>query len=496
MTNPNEIPSPEASKGALAARNTAFLTAGQVVARAIGAAWLIFLARYLGGPKYGTYTLATSFVGFVAVVSDLGVGITVLRRIVQEPEQAPDIVAAGLGLTAVLSALAVSLAVGLTVALGYRGQVLLISTVASLAIIPNALGALALVIFQAHARFGLFISFVLTNLIMGIALGIVALGVNAGVLGLAAAILCAAVLNAIGAWAVALRFLRPRPATARPYLRPLFWAALPIGLAAYAQTATFQVDNLLIGHALGLRTLAFYDVAFMFYSSAVEVFFTPLIGVAFPLLAKVAVDSEGELRRVLRRAFGLILAVTAPITVGGALMSSRLVMVVFGHSYAPGGPVLRILILALIPSAYWGTATKLLIIRERNAAYIAISAGLLAFTSVGVWVGLHLEGLTGAAIGVLLAHLITALLAALLVRQNAWVIDRGRFVKVVSSVALMGFVVWALRNEATVIVIGAGAAVYVAMALALRVLDVDDRRALTDGLLRPLVRLMGGSPRS
>ena len=153
------------------ARNAALLSAGQMSARAIQTVWLLFLARHLGPNRYGVYTLAISFVGFVSIVSDLGVGLIVLRQSAQDPDQAPGLVAAGLRLVSALSLAAVALAVGLTLALGYRGEILLISAVAACSIIPNAFFSLASVVFQTRERFGLVAMFTLINLVMGIAFG-------------------------------------------------------------------------------------------------------------------------------------------------------------------------------------------------------------------------------------------------------------------------------------------------------------------------------------
>jgi len=483
------------SRGERVARNAALLSAGQVSARALQTVWLLFLARHLGAERYGVYTLAISFVGFVSIVSDLGVGLIVLRQSAQNPDQAPGLMAAGLRLVSVLSLAAVALAVGLTLALGYRGEILLISTVSAASIFPNAFFSLASVVFQTHERFGLVAAFTLVNLVMGIAFGAVALVLGAGVLGLAVAIVVAAAVNAVASWTVALRFVRPSFGGGRRLARPLLVAALPLGLAAYAQTAAFRVDNLLIAHALGVKILAYYGLAFMFYSSAVELFFTPLIGVTFPLMSRVAQESADELRRVLRRTFGLVLVILLPLAAGAFILAEPIIRFGLGPSYRPAAPVLRILILALVPTAYWGTLTKAMIVRRRHGAYIATFLALLGFVATGVSVGLRVHGVTGAAAGVLCAHVATSLLAALLMREYAWIVDVSRTLKVLAATAAMAGVAWSLRHQPVLLAVGAGAAVYGLTALLIGVLDSYDRRALVDGLWGPIGRLVS-SPRT
>ena len=478
------------TRGERVARNAAILSAGQILSRVLQTVWFIFLARRLGTDRYGIYTLAISFVGFVSIVSDLGVGLIVIRQAAQKPSELPGLLGAALRLVSGLSIIAAGLATGLTLALGYRGEILVISAVAASSIIPNALGSLASVVFQTRERFGLVTLYILTNLCMSIGFGVVALILGAGVLGLAIATVAAAGLNAVIFWAVALRFAHPSFRDARGLAKPLLLAALPLGLASYAQTAAFRVDNLLIAHRLGAKVLALYGVAFMFYSSAVELFFTPLIGVTYPLMARVAQEGPNELTRLLRRTYGLVLSIVVPIAAGTALLAVPIVALVFGAPYRSSANVLRILIVALVPTAYWGTLTKAMIVRGRHGIYIATFVTLLAFVAVGVWIGLSVHGLTGAAAGVLGAHVATSVLAAVLLRDHANILDVPRIGKILVATALMGLVTWVLRHAFLPLTVAAAVVTYGLAALGLGILDEYDRRALIDGLLGPVQRVL------
>ncbi len=110
--------------------------------------------------------------------------------------------------------------------------------------------------------------------------------------------------------------------------------------------------------------------------------------------------------------------------------------------------------------------------------------------AVGVWIGLSVHGLTGAAAGVLGAHVATSVLAAVLLRDHANILDVPRIGKILVATALMGLVTWVLRHAFLPLTVAAAVVTYGLAALGLGILDEYDRRALIDGLLGPVQRVL------
>jgi len=70
------------------ARNSLFLLVSQIASRLFTFVASIFLIRYLGASGYGAYSIVVAYVGFFAVVSDLGLGQLVVREVAYDKKRA------------------------------------------------------------------------------------------------------------------------------------------------------------------------------------------------------------------------------------------------------------------------------------------------------------------------------------------------------------------------------------------------------------------------
>lgn len=162
----------------------------------------------------------------------------------------------------------------------------------------------------------------------------------------------------------------------------------------------YYFDRLLIGAMLGFADLAIYSSAKIFQQGLKSIW----TAVSQQLFPKLAVCAPSDARRLARRTLFPIWFGFLAVGLVGVLLAPIVVPVVFGSDYAPSVTPARLLMLAVvigIPGAqlellFRAVADERRLFTQR----IAFTIAELACTGVGAW----LYGVTGAAVGMMVAY--------------------------------------------------------------------------------------------
>ena len=188
-------------------------------------------------------------------------------------------------------------------------------------------------------------------------------------------------------------------------LLPLLRKSLPLGLAAIMIQIYLYFDTLLLGFFKGDESVGWYNSAYklVFFVLLLDRVFTETI---FPLIARYYIESIEKLKRLLVRYVKLIIALVLPIGVGGTLLASPIMNLVYGPRYEDGVFVFQILIWAVSLSSVNSVYGYGLIGCNREKSYtFAVTIGTIAnillnllliprFGLVGAaWVKLFSEGI-------------------------------------------------------------------------------------------------------
>jgi O-antigen/teichoic acid export membrane protein len=184
---------------------------------------------------------------------------------------------------------------------------------------------------------------------------------------------------------------------------------------------TFGFDQLLVGMVLGQAALGLYAVGVSMTSVSSIV----LVGFASILLPRMAAVSDAEAVHMLRRwmlgAVGLVLV----MIVGIELVLGPALRIFFGHDFVPALPVSRILCLSWAVLALRRVLTAAAQAQGRVGAASIIEVVSTFFLAAAVLVGMHLDGLTGAGWGVLVAAVFSCAAIAWVVRWVPHPIDES-----------------------------------------------------------------------
>lgn len=179
-------------------------------------------------------------------------------------------------------------------------------------------------------------------------------------------------------------------------LLPLLKKSLPLGLAAIMIQIYLYFDTLLLGFFKGDESVGWYSAAYklVFFVLLLDRIFAETL---FPLMARYSQESQEKLKILLKRYAKMIVSLVLPIGVGGTLLASPIMNLVYGSQYEKGVFVFQILIWVVTLSSINSVYGFGLIGCGREKKYtFAITIGTIANILLNL-VMIPLFGLVGAA---------------------------------------------------------------------------------------------------
>lgn len=289
-------------------------------------------------------------------------------------------------------------------------------------------------------------------------------------------------------------------------LKPTFavaeWKSLIVGGGAFfANEMTAQlydfVTVLILTRLTDAATVGVYSQAIKFQGSFL---FVPVaIGTAMlPSLARLADSDTGELRKIEQRTLIVMIATSLPVATMVYLLAHPLCHLLFGKKLLVGVPdVLQVSALNMLPLYISTVFYRFLVARKKNGVWSLFLMGTVALN--GVLCALFIpytrermqNGAVGAAAASLIAEVVTMLFAFGLLRLNPFNGETiARILKAVVATAIMGFVVWILREWFILIPAVAGTGVFAVMAWGLKVLGAEEQAKLASLVRNKLGRFL------
>lgn len=442
----------------LVTRNFLALGAGEMAARVIAFGASIVLARRLGAAGFGVVAFATALVLYLARVADAGVDFALgIRTIAAARDRLPVLVPAVLTLR-------LSLALAL----------IAVCSVAALLLLPEpdgmvvALYSFTLIGVAASTRW-VHVGMERTRLVgLARATGEAAMLVLIGLTVHRAADLYRAPLAqlagdllAAGILAVALRRsgldlrLRWDGAVARTILRQ----AVPYVGSTLLGLFIYNADLILLRLFGDVQVVGYYAAAYAPVSFLIN------IGVAYalsllPTLTRLGSDPVGQ-RELYHTSAAHILALAIPVAVGGSLVATQLVALVYGDAFAPAASAMAILLWSVPFSAVRDAPVMVLMAHGRERILFRVTA-----LSAGASLLLNLVliprfGMTGAAIATVLTEAFRMSVAFLEARRLGlpipWV---ARLWKPAAAAAAMAAILLVMPTYPLALRIAAGLAAY------------------------------------
>jgi O-antigen/teichoic acid export membrane protein len=359
---------------------------------------LMILARLLPPSDFGLVGMVTAFTGVLSLFREFGLSTASVQRATITERQISTLFWINMLVGAVLAVVCI-VSAPLIAAFYREPRLYMVSVVLASSFLFNAAGVQHSALLQRQLRFtelavieilSLFISTIASVGVAFWGLGYWALVVWSVTLPLAVTVM---------SW-VATGWVPGRP-HAGTGMRSMMRFGGTLTLNNLVVYTAYNLDKVLIGRFWGAEIAGIYGRAYQLVTLPMDVFNGAAGSVVFPVLARVQ-DDVSRLRSYFLKAYSLVLALTVPITLFGAIFANDVILALLGPQWTDAAPVLRlmaptVLIFAVINPTGWWLVSLGMVGRSLKLALV-----IAPVVVTGCWLGLP-YGPKGVALGTSIA---------------------------------------------------------------------------------------------
>jgi O-antigen/teichoic acid export membrane protein len=394
-----------ARRGALA--QVASLATGRTLAAAVSAAWFVVAARQLPVPTLGDLALLLSLGSIFTALADGGYSVVLAHEIAARPQAAWSALRLTVLIRIGLAVLAV-LAIGAAYLVSAQDRDAGVIALYGISVLSTVVYSSVAVVLRADGRANIEGANEVISRVFVFAIGWWLLsrggGLRAAVGVYAVADLTSAVV--LGIYSRRYRS-RSSPASAQAFrLR----AAAPLALSTILEAVYYRIDVWLLALIAGASSVAHYAAGYRLFDG-VLLPATAVAALTVPTIAASARTRAGELTRLVR----LALIIAIPAAVALFVGASPIMRVVYGEAYASASGILRLLALAVVPSAVALVLVQGVALFDRGYV-VRVTVGVLILNVALNVLTIPAWGGKGSAIATLVCQVVLAL--ALLARSR------------------------------------------------------------------------------
>lgn len=241
-----------------------------------------------------------------------------------------------------------------------------------------------------------------------------------------------------------------------------------------------RIDVVIITKFLGFEKTALYTTAYKYFD--ILAFFPATVShVLYPFMAGLAArGAVGDIRQTLEKYLRIMLLSALPLAVGGSILSKKLILLVSDSRYLDGSPALSILIWA-IAILYVYIPVNALAISQLTKKAAAVTGANVAINIVGNILLIPYFGILAAAAMTVVSEALQGIFYFYFVRKNITSFHFARFVyKPLLASAVMGAILWPVRDYPLFVALPVGVAVYAFVLLLTKAVAKSDLSAVRE----------------
>ena len=482
-------PDTSASTSRSVAKNSGAPMVLNLFNKAIDFVFAAFYLRVLGPADAGSFATAIAMAGIFEIVANYGLNILLIRDVSQDRSQAGRFLLNSSllrMLTAVIAALPILAYIIVTAQganpLSSAEITAIFLMMAGMVISGLALGVAGLFYVHEEAEIPAAMSTVTTILKVG--LGVIVLLAGYSFVGLAAVSIIVNVVTLALLGVLALRHfnLHGPWAVDRPMMKGMLRLGFPLMLIHLLQTIFISIDVLLLRQLLpnGETVVGWYNSAWKWFNAlqVIPSYFTLAL---FPIISRAIAKDMDSARRIYRTSLKLMLLLALPIAALTTFAAPLLIGVLGGREFLPQGAIALQIIIWSIPFGWLNSVTNYVLIalgleRMQPRAFI-IAVG---FNIIFNWIFIPRFTFVAAGIVTIFSEVVLLAVFAYFLRQRAAGIDWLRLmVRPVILTAIMMGVMWLGNQVHLLLALALGIAVYLVGLIVLRVIEPEERAAMT-----------------
>lgn len=329
-------------------KNTFWLSISQIASRTIRAIIVIYAARILGVHGYGVFSYALAIVGLASLFSDFGINRILIKEASKLPALRNQYIATTLFLKLILlSAITLIIAI-ITPQFAKIPEAISLLPIMAVLFFSDGIREFCYAMIRSVERmeWEAWLNTFINTLAVIISLALIIIYRSPLSLAIAYA------LSSIIGTTVALLVMRKDLTSLKSHfnrqlINPLLLELWPFAIMNILWSVLAYTDTLMLGWMktasdVGIYAAAQRPVQLLLVIPAV------IAGSTLPMLSRLAHSDKDRFKLILEKTIAISVMLALPLTIGGIMMSSSIIDLLYGPSYRNSASVLQIMISAFI----------------------------------------------------------------------------------------------------------------------------------------------------
>jgi O-antigen/teichoic acid export membrane protein len=426
-------------------KNTFWLTFGNILGRLIKALLIIYAARVLGVAGYGTFSYVLTLAAFLSVFADLGISGIIIREGAKDHSKLPVFLSTAFYIKIVLVVVSAATVVFVAPFFTRIPEAVALLPLAALLIAVDSFRDFFISVSRSQERMEAEAGISVFTYVAITICGLIALFISPTAKNL---ILGYVAGSAIGT--VFSIFLLRKYFTGiwhsydKSLIKKIFVEGWLFALMGLLGGIMINTDTIMLGWLTNAKEVGYYSAA---QRPILLLYIVPSIlsSALFPALSRLAGKDKNKFQSVFEKSIKISLMVALPIVVGGIVLSSGIIQLLFGGNYLPSVTTFSILILTMLvvfPGTLIGNAIFAYNEHRFFVGFLAmgvISNAILNYFLINRW------GIEGSAVATILAQMFAnGLSFAKMKRINDFKV-LIHLPKPLLAAMLMGILAWGLN---------------------------------------------------
>lgn len=453
-------------------KNIFSLGASRVITGLLSFVAFIFLTQYLGTEGAGEYALVLAYYTIFSLLADLGVTRYVIKKISEDKSAVPLLVGNFFIVQFFLSLVVVGVFFALPRLLHFDEAITHAMWVAGLGLFAGSLAAPLSAVVQAYERIHVVAGVNFINTLIN------ASWMAAAIIFRLDIVFLFAVFIAVGLLDIAIYYRYSRRLTGVRFVPDagLMRSMIRLGIP-FAFISGFEMVIAKIDVVIQIFFVPFHDIGL--YATAYKLidalnFVPAVVAISlFPYFARMQDMADAEIRHTVEELNRYLVALAIPMGVGGTILAEKIILTIFGEPFTGAVLSFQILIWATALT-YIYAVPNIIMIAKRVRQSIGILATLTVFNAALNVIFVPRYGIVASAVLTVATYFLYAVAYSVYTRRLL-AFSLLRFFPVpLAASAVMGAVLYLLRDLHVVLLIAAGAAAYLPLLVAVRYLRRED----------------------
>lgn len=384
-------------------KNTFWLFAGEASGRLLKMGLIIYAARKLGANGWGIFAYTLSTASLLMTFSDMGIGSLITRDATQKKSNYQVFISAALLLKIIILSVSIILVIFISPFISNIKEANILFPLVGLIFLFDSIREMGFAINRILEKMEReMVVKVILNFIILI-LGIILININPLPISIAIAYAVGSavsvVLIVIILWKNISEYITR---TNFKTLKLVIKTTIPLAIVTLIGSIMANTDIYMLGIWRTPEDIGIYSVAQRFYQF-ILIIPSMLATVTLPLMARLANYDDEKFKNIIETILHVFMALIIPIALGGVILASQIIPLVFGIEYMEAIPVLQILMVMLLASCPLILLINAIFVYNQQKKLVLINIG-------GVIVNIFLNfllvpkfGVTGAAFATLVS---------------------------------------------------------------------------------------------